>query len=147
MQTAHAVMPDSMLWTEGVDLLDEVRVQRRRALEVFVKENHAAAVGYARMFFSANLANAEEAVSRTYLQMLQGQTPEKYFFIALKRNAWKLSGELRLVQAVRQHRLPDHDGGRRLRSQGVPLAAPRGRRSARCLDRPGRSSLEKTARS
>ncbi|MDE2142261.1 MAG: hypothetical protein KGJ84_07625 [Elusimicrobia bacterium] len=30
---------------------------------MFVKENHAAAVGYARMFFSANLADAEEAGS------------------------------------------------------------------------------------
>lgn len=86
-------------------LLEAIHEERRRALGVFIKENHARAVSFARMFVAGNLPDAEEVVSRVYLKMLTGRTPEKYFYLALKRTA----SDLRSETGRRRMRFPSLD--------------------------------------
>jgi len=64
-------------------------IRRAHRLTAFIASNHGEAVEFARRI-TGNLALAEEAVSRTYLEFLSGRTDEARFYHALKMNARNL---------------------------------------------------------
>ena len=70
------------------DLLTEVLEQARRKTELaaFSHANQSKAVAYAERILN-NSSAAEDAVSNTYLELLQGKTTPAHFFRALKSNA------------------------------------------------------------
>jgi len=69
-------------------LLMEILEQARRKAEItaFFHANHGRALAYAEAILK-NLAAAQDAVSKTYLELLEGKTTTERFFRALKNNA------------------------------------------------------------
>lgn len=70
------------------DLLMEVveQVQRKVELTAFFRANHGRALAYAESILN-NRSAAQDAVSQTYLEFLNGKTTKPHFFRALKSNA------------------------------------------------------------
>lgn len=70
------------------NLLTEVLEQAQRQAEItaFFHANHGRALAYAESILK-NLAAAQDAVSKTYLELLEGKTTTARFFRALKNNA------------------------------------------------------------
>lgn len=62
------------------------RAEHRRAVAAFVAENHEHALEFA-FHITRNWDQAERALGKTYVELLEGKTTVRFFFRALKLNA------------------------------------------------------------